>query len=111
MTRLVSRLCSGVRLLANGMLTNSVWHQAMVGNLPLINGNDYLWSVICRIIVFVAALVSNQWENTISHSTNLFSHFPLHEFGRFCKSFFGVKLWASGSGHLCGGGGQHARVD
>ena len=62
MTRLVSRLCSGVRLLANGMLTNSVWHQAMVGNLPLINSNDYLWSVICRIIVFVAALVSNQWE-------------------------------------------------
>ena len=65
MTRLVSRLCSGVRLLANGMLTNSVRHQAMMGNLPLINSNDYLWSVICRIIVFVAALVSNQWEIAI----------------------------------------------
>ena len=43
-------------------LTNSVAPRAMMGNLPLINSNDYLWSVVCRIIVFVAALVSNQWE-------------------------------------------------
>ena len=58
MMRLVSRLCSGVRLLINGMLTNSVRHtKQMMGNLPLINNNDYLWSVVCRIIVFVVSLV------------------------------------------------------
>ena len=34
----------------------------LVGNLPLILGNDFLWSVLWRMIVLVAALVSNQWE-------------------------------------------------
>ena len=133
MTRLVSRLCSGVRLLANGMLTHSVWHQAMVENLPLINSNDYLWSVICRIIVFVAALVSNQWEICnrrgrfptkclkveifpskmtgnpecfiFPSRLNLFSHFPLPRIRRVLKVFFHYKALGKWLGTLVWGVG------
>ena len=57
-TRLVSRLWSGVRLLTNGMLTNSVASSRLVANLPLINSNDYLWCVKWQRDIFVVALVS-----------------------------------------------------
>ena len=64
-TRLVSRLCSGVRLLTNGMLTNSAASSRLVENLPLINSNDYLWCVKWQRDIFVVALVSNQWKIAI----------------------------------------------
>ena len=102
-----------------------------MGNLPLINSNDYLWSVVCRIIVFVAALVSNQWEITIftarfpikcsgveifpsiltgnlecfyiSQQNESVFIFPTPRIRRVLQVFFHYKkLWASGSGHLCG---------
>ena len=65
------------------MLTNSVQHLAMMENLPLINNNDYLWFVVCQNILFVAALVSNQWEiaiftcrlSTKCHNSEIFSNF------------------------------------
>ena len=47
---------------SRGCPRNSVDDYCRVANLPLINNNEYLWSVVSRMIVFVVALVSNQWE-------------------------------------------------
>ena len=62
MTRLVSRLCSRVRLLTNGMLTNSVRRLQIGGKFATYFRQRLSVAVVCRIIVFVAALVSNQWQ-------------------------------------------------
>jgi hypothetical protein len=103
-----------------------------VANLPLIFSNDYLWSVKWQMDIFVAASVSNQWEITIftarfpikCSGVEIFSSkmtgnlecfyifhqiksvftFPTPRIRRVLQVFFHYKkLWASGSGHLCGG--------
>ena len=66
MMRLVSRLdCAQECGCSSTGCSRTVCGTKQMGNLPLINSNDYLWAVVCRIIVFLAALVSNQWEITI----------------------------------------------